>query len=319
MKAIGVIGLGSIGMRHAKNLVELGHQVYGFDPDEAKTEELMNYYADEQFPPGSSTDINEIIDMSEALVVAAPTLIHQQTYMEIVIRGKNKPVFMEKPIAHVHDGMMRNVLMVGYNLRFHSCVQVAKEWVSSGKLGKPLWANFVCAQYSDKSTYLRDGVILNWSHEIDLATYLLGSANVIGATAQFSDKNDDLADIVLSHANNLCRTTIHLDYLTKPEIRQSIIVGTEATIIIDLLNRQAWLRGTAGFVMDHFTGVDTFDDNYMEEMEAFIDRVDGKPALGCTGDDALAVLGICLDAKKLATLSVDEQIMKAYPQVKVNL
>lgn len=317
MKAIGVIGLGSIGMRHAKNLVGLGYQVFGFDPDEARTEELMNYYADEQLPPGTSPDVKEIIHMSTALVVANPTKMHHRTYMDIVINGGNKPVFMEKPVSHVFDPMLSHVVMVGYNLRFHSCVQAAKQWLVEGRIGKPVWANFVCSQYNNKPDYLRDGVILNWSHEIDLATYLLGKADVLGSFTRVETGNEDLADITLSHKAG-CRTTIHLDYLTKPEIRQGIIVGTEGMLIMDLVNRQAWLRGKAGIVMDHFAGIDTYDENYVEEMQAFIDRINGQQVFGCTGNEALDVLSICLEAKKLSKLSIDEQYMKAFPMMKVN-
>lgn len=302
MKSFGVIGLGSIGMRHAKNLVELGYQVYGYDPDRDKAEELMNYYADEQFPPGTSDSMEEIVKMSDAIVVANPTHLHQKTYMDIVVAGGDKPVFMEKPIAHVYDEMMRNIKMVGYNLRFHSCVQAAKEWLDNGSIGKPLWGNFVCSQHTAKPDYMRDGVILNWSHEIDLALYFLGPATVATSSTRLTNGHDDMTDICLNHTSTGCRSTVHLDYVTKPEIRQSIVVGSEATIILDIINRQAWLRGKAGFVMDHFTGVDTFDDNYMDEMYAFVDRTNGKFALGCTASEAIEVLQICKAVKEQAGL-----------------
>jgi predicted dehydrogenase len=168
-------------------------------------------------------------------------------------------------------------------------------------IGKPLWANFTLGQHSEKPPYLRDGVILNWSHEIDLALYLLGNGNVSGSSTRLSDGKDDIADICLTHENG-CRSSIHLDYVTQPEIRQFLIVGTGATIIVDLLHRMAWLRRADEVIMDQFQGQDSWEENYVTEMQAFLDRCDGKQTLGCTGEEGLAVLKICLEVRKQAGL-----------------
>jgi predicted dehydrogenase len=191
--------------------------------------------------------------------------------------------------------------MVGYNLRYHSCVKKAKEWIDAGLIGRPLWANFTVAQWNNKPAYLRDGVILNWSHEIDLALYLLGPWGLVGSSTRISDGGDDITDILLNQSG--CRTSIHLDYVTRPEVRQSIIVGDEATIIMDLVHRLAWLRGKGDNVMlDMHEGQDSWDENYIEEMQAFLDRLDGKEVVGCTGPEAFEVLKVCLQARKQAGL-----------------
>jgi predicted dehydrogenase len=199
------------------------------------------------------------------------------------------------------DSFIGRDIFVGYNLRFHSCVKKAKEWLDADLIGKPLWANFTLGQHSEKPPYLRDGVILNWSHEIDLALYLLGNGNVSGSSTRLSDGKDDIADICLTHENG-CRSSIHLDYVTQPEIRQFLIVGTGATIIVDLLHRMAWLRRADEVIMDQFQGQDSWDENYVEEMQAFLDRCDGKDTIGATGEEGLAVLKICLEVRKQAGL-----------------
>jgi predicted dehydrogenase len=277
---VGVIGLGSIGSRHAKNLKHLGHEVLGYDP------KIIDSFT-----------INHVLTNSDAVVIASPTPTHWE-YMRQVSNA-DKPFFVEKPLADQAMGGSFNALMVGYNLRFHSCVIKAKEWIDAGALGNhPIWSNFVVAQYSDKPDYLRDGVILNWSHEIDLALHLLGPAVVRACAA---DIKETIADLILWHwAPSHAHTTIHLDYLTKPEIRQSIIVGTDATIIMDLVGRHAWLRNHEGLMIDSFVGDDTWDSNYLDEMETFIARVEGKETIGCTGQEGLEVLKICLKAKELS-------------------
>ncbi len=172
---IGVIGLGSIGMRHARNLQSLGHKVIGYDP----IEELRD-----QFPGEGLTE--------EAYVFATPTKHHYGNILDSALTYK--PLFVEKPIAHLWHPDFHIVRMVGYNLRFHACVKKAKEWIDAGRIGKPLWANFTCGQFSDKPAYLRDGVILNWSHEIDLALHLLGPGHLEASSVRIIDGYDDMAD-----------------------------------------------------------------------------------------------------------------------------
>lgn len=294
-KNIAVIGLGSIGMRHAKNLHDLGHKVFGYDPDKKAAAELQKMWGGGAMT-GSSTDLDEVIERSEAVVIASPT----ETHFDMIAKCEGKPVFVEKPIGGRGAPIVGNVIMVGYNLRFHHCVKTAKSWIADGLIGEPLWANFVCAQYNDRPEYLRDGVILNWSHEIDLALYLLGPAKLASSMTRLNRGKDDMVDIILSHSK--CPSTIHLDYVTQPEIRQTVIVGKEGSIILDLRSRNAWLRGNAGIIMDHVEAHDSFDDNYVEEMNAFIDRIDGNNTIGCTAEEALAVLKICLNVRTQAGL-----------------
>ena len=293
MKTIGVIGLGSMGMRHAKNLRAMGHHVWGVDPDmSARLEFGFDYTAPK---------IEHIIGSADAVIIASPTSLHQEQYMELVINdGGATPVFMEKPVSHVYDVMFKNVTMVGYNLRFHSCVKKAREWLPT--IGEPLWANLTCAQLNDKPAYKRDGVILNWSHEIDLACYLLGPASHIASSTVLENRSDILTDILLQHENG-CQSLVHLDYVTQPEIRQTVIIGSRGGIILDLVNRQAWLRDLDGGVTEHWAGDDDWNDNYIEEMQAFIDRIDGKDTIGCSGEEGLKVLEVCLAARKQAGLS----------------
>lgn len=211
-----------------------------------------------------------------------------------------KPMLVEKPIVGMRQQWNRvetdHVLMVGYNLRFHSCVKKARDWLNTGVIGKPLWARFTCAQFSDKAAYLGDGVILNWSHEIDLALYLLGPAQMVAAS-KVGSTTEVLADIILLHNPSKCQTTVHLDYLTKFERRGLVIVGDEGSIEADLVTRQALYRDNSGQIAESYSGRDSFDGNYLDEARCFLMRLDGDPVVGCTAPEAMRVVDICLQAK----------------------
>tara|TARA_R110000868_G_scaffold5117_3_gene31636 strand:- start:6362 stop:7231 length:870 start_codon:yes stop_codon:yes gene_type:complete len=282
-KTIGVIGLGSIGMRHAKNLKALGHSVTGFDP------QLIGDGFASIWPVSR-------LEEFDGVVIASPTKEHLD-HIEATIEAK-KPVFVEKPIASMMFPLAAEIItshlvMVGYNLRFHACVKEAKRWIAGEA---PVWATFTCAQKNNKPAYLRDGVILNWSHEIDLALYLLGPAKVVGSSTRLTDGHDDITDILLEH-NNGCRTTIHLDYVTAPEERHFTIQCKGVRLKADLVNNVLAEIPENGTI-DIQNYPNTFDDNYLEEMQAFIDRIDGKETIGCTGEEALKVLEICLKVRE---------------------
>jgi predicted dehydrogenase len=282
-KTIGIIGMGSIGKRHANNLTALGHNVIGYDTDPKLNQSI--HFAD---------NLDAMIEYVDAVVIASPTNTHLDYIIKAIEAGK--PFFVEKPITDcvVTDHLANAITMVGYNLRFHQCVLRAEEWIKEGYIGDPIWANFVVAQKNDKYT---DSVILNWSHEIDLALHLLGPANLINYAIGVDpvSMRQKIADLHLFHSNG-CRSTVHLDYLTEPEIRQSIIVGKDATIIMDLVHRHAWLRSRT--TLDHCEATDNWDQNYLDEIETFLARCDGVETIGCTGAEGLEVLKICLATRK---------------------
>jgi predicted dehydrogenase len=296
---VGVVGHGSIGKRHAQNLRTLGHNVQVYDPADRM---------DVRFE-------RNIYETCDAVVVATPSQFHESGIRASVERGAH--VLVEKPIS-IAVGALPQILksaadkrvtvMVGNNLRFHPCVKQAKEWISQGSIGKPLWANFICAQSNKK---YRESVILNWgAHEVDMAMYLLGPVRAVLSACERplrpgtgnSDVNpmlldhEDIADFVLEHMNG-CRSSFHLDYITPTEIRESWIVGEDNNIGMEMLTRTVslgkWTQGLGG----------SYDDDYVAEMKAFIDRADGKLSIdGATGDDGLATLKVLLDVRRKAGL-----------------
>lgn len=286
---IGVLGLGSIGSRHAHNLRCLGHEVLEYDNPKFNLTCSPN------------PKRNAVIAEADALVIATPTPCHYRDLIDCMTAGK--PTFVEKPIAATYQewrGLRDNPgtsgVMVGTNLRMHPCVQQAKEWIASGHIGKPLWSSWICATKSEKSPYLSDGVILNTgAHEVDIALYLFGPAQVVSAWAHAGEYGDDIADFVLEHESG-ARSRFYLDFITPKEIREAWIVGEDNNIGIDLPGRRISLGSmTTGHNGD-------YDKDYIAEMEAFVDRIAGKITPGASGDDGLATLRILLDVRKKAGL-----------------
>ncbi len=279
---IGIVGQGSIGQRHANNFRGLGHIVKTYDPAVESDFRLERNLYD--------SDV-------EAVVVATPSPFHEGPLRAAIERGKH--VLIEKPIS-VGVGMLPQLLdaaddkglvvMMGNNLRFNPVINQAEAWLMQGLPGKPIWANFICAQ---ESTKYRDSVVLNWgAHEVDVAVHLFGPALVQSASVTDDER---VADFVLLHESGV-RSSFHLDYITPLEIREAWIACEDHNIGIDLVGRKIslgkWAQGLGG----------TFDDDYVTEAKAFVERIGGKLGPGAKGRDGLAVLKVLLDVRKKAGL-----------------
>ena len=285
---IGILGMGSIGQRHAKNLNDLGHEVLIHDITFDSVRE-------------------HVIKEADAMVIATPTRCHFADLRDCLDAGK--PTFVEKPIAanrqeydELFDRLVAHDVFVGYNARFHPCVIRIKEWLDDGVIGPPLWGSFVCAQYNAKPAYRRDGVILNWSHEIDLARHLLGPSEVFGAVVHIENNLDDMADLFLVHGGKV-RSAVHLNYLTSPQARGFQIIGMAGVISANLADGFVERQGERRPIGQRtYFAPDAWDNSYIQEMWAFLDHVEGKPAAGAHGNDGLAVLDLALAARRMAGL-----------------
>lgn len=284
---VGVIGYGSIGSRHALNLEMLGHQVVVYDP--AVRRDVKHE--------------KDVYDECDAIVLATPTIYHSGGIRACAERGKH--FLIEKPIGRALGDLQEMldiaaaksaIVMMGNNLRFHPCVQQAKRWIDAGDIDTPTWAHFTCSNMGQK--YISDGVILNTgAHEVDVAMHLFGPVReVLCANAHTIGGDDTIADFVLQHEFGV-RSSFHLDIVTPSDIREAWIVGNKDKIGLELINRHSSL----GKATTSHGG--SFDDDYVMEIKAFIDRVEGKDVPGATGVDGLETLKVLLDVRKEAGLA----------------
>jgi predicted dehydrogenase len=279
---VGILGLGSIGERHARNLLDLGHKVEFHDP-----RGLLD-----------SMPRNEVIKNSDAIIICTPTVNHAEDLIDVL--GAGKHVLVEKPIGYDCPPFIAGLIMgarskhkhlvvaTGFMCRFHPEVQRAKELIDAVYFGriKALYLNVL--QKNTKPDYLRDGVIRNWaSHEIDIARYLLGNLTVSNAEVKLSKQGQDVELIANMYSiEHECDVFLQADYLTSPERRIFAIRGTDMGRDFNLVKGQA-----------------VWDQTYIDEMEAFIRAIDGKdPGPLADGVDGVAALQLVMDIREKAGL-----------------
>ena len=98
---IGVWGLGSIGLRHAKNAMQEGVSVIGFDPDVQRIQLL------EELGGEPLENEQKLLNEADAIIICSPNHLHFKHLSQCIDAGCH--VLIEKPITHKSEGL-KNLL-----------------------------------------------------------------------------------------------------------------------------------------------------------------------------------------------------------------
>ena len=261
MKNVAVIGLGSIAKRHRANL----RLIF---PDAT----IYALSASGRLPDTEVTDADKVVislqDLLDAqvelVVVASPAPFHAESAIRLIENGI--PTLIEKPVTSsvvdankilVAQEEHKTPVGVGYCLRFLPSALVMKDSIVAGLIGRPYFCNIEIGQFlpdwRPNSDYMKTvsaqselggGALLELSHELDYAAWLLGELKLEHAVLRCSDelglKVEDTADIMCSTSKNVV-ANIHLDFLQKKANRKCRVVGTEGALEWDLIKNQVRL------------------------------------------------------------------------------
>ncbi len=252
MKAA-VLGLGSIGLRHARNLRTLGvTDLIGMDPA-----------ADRRARFASDLGAVAYADLDEALaaapdlaVVASPNRFHVSQALACARAGIH--LLIEKPLSSDRIGVdsllsevagRRLFVHVGSNWKFHPAFVTMKRLVDEAAAGRIVGAQILAGQwlpdwhpwedYRRGYSARRDlgGGIVFDSHELDYLTWLLGPAVAIAGfvvrTGALEIETEDVAGSCLRLAGGAI-ATVQLDYIQRQPRRRYHLTGTGGTIEWDL-------------------------------------------------------------------------------------
>jgi predicted dehydrogenase len=257
-----IVGLGSIGKRHLGNIKLLDPEAIitvWHTHSKRRDRETSDPYSEREV-----FSIEEAIDPKpDAAFITNPSPAHIPIALRLAQEGID--LFIEKPLSSDLSGVddllriqknLNILIMIGYNLRFHMPLQIMKQCIDDGKLGKIIGIRAEVGQYLPEwrpgTDYrssvsarreLGGGAVLELSHELDYVPWLAGEVtSVIAQTDHISDLDinvEDTADIILKFSGG-AQGSIHLDMIQQPSTRSCKVVGTEGTITWD---------GTSGSVM----------------------------------------------------------------------
>jgi predicted dehydrogenase len=309
-----VIGAGSIGQRHAKNLKNLGINVTLFDTDgDILTRACSEggYY--------STEDLNYALCKQpfDLALVCTPTHLHIPIAQSVADAGVN--LFIEKPLSHSWNGIEKLISTVkkndlyatmGFMLRFEPGLKHLKNLIDpkdiafaqvEGGSYMPAWrpGTDYRKTYCSNSS-MGGGAILDGVHEIDYICWLLGYPDKIhGVSGKFSSlelDTEDTAMIIFEYSDKL--VSLHMDYLQKKYTRRCKLCKRDGTVY-------EWTFGNS--VREHTGGVerilcqydDTFETNelYMDELVRVLLNITQGVQPTSTLENGAKVLDIALKAR----------------------
>lgn len=258
MKKIAVIGLGNITNRHRENL----KTIY---PDAV----IYTMSASGRIPIDliSNADvivnsISEIISHKpEMAIVASPATFHAKHAVPLIEAGI--PVLIEKPLAAKESDTVAIIkaadkyqtpVAVGYCLRYLPSSNYIKTLFEEKSIGKLYNAFIEIGQYLpdwrpnkdyhnsvSANLHLGGGALLELSHEIDYAQWLLGPLKSQYAILRSSEELlldvEDSVDILATNNEGVV-VSVHLDFLQRQAHRKCRFIGSEGSLEWDLLRNK---------------------------------------------------------------------------------
>jgi predicted dehydrogenase len=309
-RRVAVAGLGSIGRRHTRLLLER-HDV-SVELVETNAETLAAVQR-EFGPLISYTSFEAMIETRPDVVwIATPTPLHTGQAVRALEAGAH--VFCEKPMSASFEDALRmkaaadgatTVLNIGFYLHFSSILTRLKALIEDGALGNVIHAHARVGSYATLgnsiSRYQAEvpgSLFFDYSHQPDLFYWLLhatpASVWVVGFQGGELELTSapNVVDIVCEYPCKLV-TTIHLNYVQMPERHEYEVAGDQGWAVVDFLSGS--LR--TGSRADGKTTVEMFhqerDDIFRGEHRAFFEAVDGKCSPETSAAEGLVSTAIC--------------------------
>jgi len=308
-----IVGLGSIGRRHAKNLYSLGYKDISVVRTKKRADSEQEKFFREHKPKVFYDLRKALKEKPDVVLVTNPTNLHLQTAEAALESGAH--LFIEKPISHTMRGVseflkrakkMKRIVYVGYNFRHHPHIEYTKKLLDEKKLGTVFSARFITGEYLPgwhpwedyRKGYaarkdLGGGMLLTQSHDIDTALYFFGLPKRVHGSRKNSGllqiTADDIADLILEYPHGT--VSLHIDGLTSPPIKEFLIYGTKGNISWD------YHKGILLITIHGKTTIKklkNFDRNsmYIAEIKEFISCIRKKKepmSNGKTGAEVLAL------------------------------
>ncbi len=289
-----VVGLGSIGARHARVLRELGLRVATVSRREGG-----DYGSIAQAVAGAQPDY---------AVIATETGRHADDLQTLAQAGFRGAVLVEKPLFATPAAPPKYPfahVSVGYNLRFHPVMTA---------LADKLYGRDVITVAAYVGQDIRDwrpgrdhrttasatsaaggGVLRDLSHELDYLLWLFGPWHRVAALGGASGSRDIDVDDHLDLLIDMQRAPsvhVHMDYLDRQGIRRIRVNVDDDTLEADLVGSRLTVNGKA-------TEIPSERDQTYRDMHAAAMR-GASPA--CSLPEALGVMHL-IDASERALRS----------------
>jgi predicted dehydrogenase len=306
-----IIGSGSVGKRHARNLAALGGRISCVDPRAERRAEL----AAETPVVGSYATAEEALSAGElyGVVVASPTAHHPAN--TIAALEAKLPVLLEKPVAKTAAEAKSMLaaekrtgvpVLLGYTWRWWPPLRRMRALLDEKAIGTLRHVQFhMSAHLADwhpwepyqeffmASAAQGGGALLDESHWLDLMVWLFGKPQqLIGRVEKISDLDidaDDNVDVLAMFANGL-RVSLHLDLYGRPHEKFIRFVGEGGTLMWSADPNRIALSSDAAQNWKEQIFTHERNDMFVEVAKEFLEVVAGRAEPSCTLAEGVGVM-----------------------------
>lgn len=230
----------------------------------------------------------------EAAIIATPATDHLSKALSLAKLGV--PLLIEKPVGcgdelltdwqELLDFAITIPIAVAYVLRHDPCAAFVKDQIDSDKVGKIVEADFYCGSwlpdwrsgldYRECVSARKDqggGALLELSHELDLAQWLMGTieldSSLLGQSGLLEIDVEDQA-ILIGRSVGGHAVTIRLNFCTKPAKRYAAIRGSRGEIYWDLIDGNVQVFHEDNVAPQVFVSPVSASDRYYLQMKHFL-------------------------------------------------
>jgi predicted dehydrogenase len=309
-RRVAVVGLGSIGRRHTRLLLE--RRDVAVEVVEPKEETLAAAQTD-LGPLLAHPSFEAMLETRPDVVwVATPTPVHADQTVRALDAGAH--VFCEKPMSGMFDDALKmkaaadrakTILNIGFYLHFSRSLARLKALIDEGALGKVLHAHARVGTYttlvnsiSRYQAQVPGSLFFDYSHQPDLFYWLLRRAPESVWVAGFQggelehSSSPNVADVLCEYAVNLM-TTIHLNYVQLPERHEYEVVGDRGWAMVDFFSGTVRIGTRAESSVRTETLTQERDDVFRAAHAAFFEMVEGRRGPETSASDGLVSMAIC--------------------------
>ncbi len=242
---MGVVGFGSIGRHHARNLAAMpGVTLVGVAetvPEALRGAQALGYR-------GFCSAKELIAAGLDGAVICVPTSHHEEVAGAFI--DAHVALLIEKPIAHTMEAAKRLMgrcrsagipLMVGYVERYNPAMAAIKDFVERNELGRLI--SMSARRVGTYPPQIRDASVLIdiGVHDIDMAAFITGARlNLLCAQGGMAVLDDrlDFATLMLDAGG--CNVSIEANWITPVKVRELSITGTKGYCRVDYITQEAW-------------------------------------------------------------------------------
>ncbi len=285
-----ITGVGSIGLRHFKNLLNLGyHDLVAVDGDKKALEAVLKI---KKIPVFQELSVALTKEKPDVVFICTNTASHVPLLKKAISSGAD--VFVEKPLSHTLAGVKevvvlarkkKRIVMVGCNYLFHQGIKKLNSILKNNVYGKPVFYRVAIGYYlpdarknkNYKEIYAakknEGGVLMDSGiHAVSYLCSFFGPVKKIFNLKKnlgiIGIQSEEITHMFLEH-NSGVTGNVTLDYVSKKAIHLIEITTEKGRLVLDVQKNSLLYFSGKGTPISLYDGRKDQNRMFLDELKHF--------------------------------------------------